>query len=92
MPTEGENTGDKNMVEGREKGKAPLFVVLRYDTFWCIPPKAVYWQARRAREKQLITIFLEAMSHVASRTRKACLAKLCDTKVDGESLQLVQQA
>ena len=41
-------------------------------------------QVRRTREKQLITVFREAMSHVASRTSKACLMKLCDTKVDGQ--------
>ena len=37
----------------------------------------------RARRKQLSVVFTEAMSRVASRANKACLAKLCDTKADG---------
>ena len=33
--------------------------------------------------KRLITVFAEAMSRVASRASKDCLAMLCDTKADG---------
>ena len=39
----------------------------------------------RTRRKQLITVFGEAMSHIASKASVACLTMLCDTKVDGES-------
>ena len=43
----------------------------------------------RARKKQLITVFDEAMSRVASRTSKACFAMFCDTKADGRKAEPV---